>query len=270
MITHKADPLYYFCLMQKLALPIILLWRMWFYVTIFIAIVVLFPFIFITSLRSENYKAFFPYARYWAKIILFLSGFWVKSTWKFKPEKSKTYIVCANHTSMIDIMMTLALFKNSFLFIGKSSLAKFPLFGYFYKRTNILVDRTSLRSRAEAMDRAAEKLRAGIGVCIYPEGGIPDENVTLARFKQGAFRLSVAEGVPIIPVSYPDNKRHFPYSPLKGGYPGRLRAIIHNEIVPEAQTPKEEERLKELCYQMILQPLQNQTPLSYESELIAE
>lgn len=256
--------------MQKLLWPIIFIWRIWFYIAIFIAIVVLFPFIFITSLRSESYKRFFPYARVWAKLVLLLSGFWIKSEWSFKPEKGKTYIICANHTSMIDIMVTLALFKNCFLFIGKASLAKFPIFGYFYKRTNILVDRASLRSRAMAMDKAAEKLRAGIGVCIYPEGGVPDDNVTLGRFKTGAFRLAVAEDISIIPVSYPDNKRHFPYSPLKGGYPGRLRAVIHNELIPLEKTDAEEERLKDLCYQMILQPLQSEKSSTISTNLVAD
>ena len=49
----------------------------------------------------------------------------------------------ANHTSMADIMLMLVAVKNPFVFVGKAELAKIPLFGFFYKRTSILVDRSS-------------------------------------------------------------------------------------------------------------------------------
>jgi 1-acyl-sn-glycerol-3-phosphate acyltransferase len=42
---------------------------------------------------------------------------------------------------MADIMLMLAVVKNPFVFVGKRELAKVPLFGFFYKRTCILVDR---------------------------------------------------------------------------------------------------------------------------------
>ena len=134
-------------------------------------------------------------------------------------------------------------------------MAKLPLFGYFYKRTNILVNRKSIRSRAEAFTKGAEKLEQGIGLCIYPEGGVPDDDVLLARFKDGAFRLAVNYGIPIIPVSYPDNKKHFPYSIWQGGYPGRLRAIVHQPIVAKENSEAELSRLKKHTYNTIFESL---------------
>lgn len=151
---------------------------------------------------------------------------------------------------MVDIMMTFALFPNCFLFIGKKELAKMPLFGYFYKRTNLLVDRKSLRSRKNVLDRAAQKVDEGIGICIYPEGGVPSEEVELAPFKQGAFRLAVEKNLRIIPVSYPDNKRHLPFDFLKG-YPGVLKAVIHPFLSPIGNDASEIDRLKQECYEAI-------------------
>ena len=50
-------------------------------------------------------------------------------------------MLVANHTSMLDIMLMLKVSKNPFVFIGKKELAKIPLFGFFYKRVCIMVDR---------------------------------------------------------------------------------------------------------------------------------
>lgn len=226
------------------------IWKVWFYTTILIAILMLFPLLVITSSNQAWYKSFFYLSRVWAWTVLLLSGFIPKTTWLEKPDRDGLYIICPNHTSMIDIMMTLALFPNCFLFIGKKELAKFPLFGYFYKKTNLLVDRKSMRSRKTVFDRAGKKIDEGYGLCIYPEGGVPDTDVDLAPFKSGAFRLAVEKGIAIIPVSYPDNKRHLPFEWSKGG-PGVLRAIVHPFIVPKGDEEGEVERLMEKCYEAI-------------------
>ena len=58
-------------------------------------------------------------------------GFKVKKTTEQKIEKSKSYMFCANHTSMIDIMLMLSIVKNPFVFVGKAELSKVPIFGFF-------------------------------------------------------------------------------------------------------------------------------------------
>lgn len=155
---------------------------------------------------------------------------------------------------MVDIMITFAVFPNCFLFIGKKELASFPLFGYFYKKTNLLVDRKSLRSRRDVFDRAAVKIDRGIGLCIYPEGGVPKEDILLAPFKNGAFKLAVDKKVTIIPVTYPDNKRHLPFSFFRG-YPGICRVIVHPFLTPKNGSLEEMERIKEECYRLIFTEL---------------
>ncbi len=238
------------------------IWRAWFYVAVFIAIVLLFPFIYITSQRKSWYPLFFGFARVWAWMVLLLSGLIPRVTRHERPKRHQLYIICPNHTSMVDIMMTLAIFPNCFLFIGKQELAKLPLFGYFYKKTNLLVDRQSMRSRQEVFMRGAEKLDEGIGLCIYPEGGVPKEEIELAPFKKGAFRLAVEKNLPIIPVSYPDNKRHLPFDFSKGA-PGILRAEIHPFLYPRSNDPKEVDRLMKECYQTVLSGLQPEQNIAY-------
>jgi 1-acyl-sn-glycerol-3-phosphate acyltransferase len=226
--------------MAKLLYPLQVVWRFWFFIAVFIAIVLVFPFITLFSLRKEWYKYFFRFARIWAYLVLYLSGFYPRVKGRKNIGKRKSYIVIANHTSMIDIMLTYITVPNVFLFIGKKELEKWPVFGYYYKRTNILVDRSSLASRRDVYYEARKKLQNGLGVCIYPEGGVPDDpTVLLWPFKIGAFRLAAEEGIDLLPITFPDTKRKHPYSWWDGGSPGRLRAQIHPPISAQGKTDKE-------------------------------
>jgi 1-acyl-sn-glycerol-3-phosphate acyltransferase len=245
---------YYFRSMKWMRAGFGIFYHLWYYFVVFVAIIGLLPFIYFTSLRADTYQRFFTWARIWARLILFGLGIRVKAKFHFKPEKEKPYIICANHSSEIDIMMCLALIPSAFVFIGKKELGKLPLFGYFYKRTNILVDRKSLSSKRDVMIRAAEKIQQGIGVCIYPEGGIPDLNITLAPFKMGAFKLAIDQQIPIIPMSFPDNKRRFP-STWFGGTPGLVRAVVHKPLEVADLSLNDIHRLKEACFEQILSGL---------------
>lgn len=241
--------------MQKWLVPFIFIWRVWFYVSILLAILLLFPFIFITSLTSKWYRSFFFFARVWAWMVLLLSGLIPKVKWQQKPSATGQYIIAPNHSSLADIMITLAIFPNCFLFIGKKELAKMPLFGYFYKRTNLLVDRKSMRSRIEVFDRASEKIKEGFGVCVYPEGMVPrDEATTLADFKNGAFKLAAENNIPIIPVSIFDGKRRLPFSWVRG-CPGTIRVTVHPFLEPSEMSIPIQESLKIKCYTTIFDAL---------------
>ena len=131
-----------------------------------------------------------------------------------------------NHTSMVDIMLMLVSVKNPFEFVGKKELAKIPLFGFFYKRTCILVDRSSAKSRQAVFLQAQRRIKQGLSICIFPEGGVPEEDILLDEFKDGAFRLAINHNIPIVPITFADNKKRFSYTFFSGG-PGQMRVKIH-------------------------------------------
>jgi 1-acyl-sn-glycerol-3-phosphate acyltransferase len=202
------------------------LYRIWFYILMAIPIFIMFPFLFISILKERWYPYFFVLARIWAKVILFGMGFITKVEFEQNIEKGKSYMFVANHTSMTDIMLMLSIVENPFVFVGKKELAKIPLFGFFYKRTCILVDRNSSKSRMEVFDRAQKRLNQGLSICIFPEGGVPDESIVLDEFKDGAFRLAIEHQIPIVPITFYDNKKRFSYTFFSGS-PGKMRAKVH-------------------------------------------
>ncbi|EMQ96014.1 MULTISPECIES: lysophospholipid acyltransferase family protein [Xanthomarina] len=231
-----------------------ILYRIWFYILVALPIIVLFPILLVSILKESWYPYFFKLARFWAKFILTGMGF----VWKIEreeiPETDKSYMFVANHTSMADIMLMLVSVKNPFVFVGKKELAKIPLFGFFYKRTCILVDRNSEKSRKAVFLRAQRRLKQGLSICIFPEGGVPEEHIVLDTFKDGAFRLAINHQIPIVPMTFLDNKKRFSYTFFSGG-PGKMRVKIHPFIETKGLTIQDTKLINEKTRKLILKTL---------------
>lgn len=231
-----------------------ILYRIWFYILVIVPIIILFPILIISVSREQWYPMFFRIARFWSKIILIGMGF----RWKIKKEqtleKGKSYMFIANHTSMVDIMLMLVAVKRPFVFVGKKELAKIPLFGFFYKKTCILVDRSSVKSRQAVFLRAQQRLNQGLSICIFPEGGVPEEHIELDVFKDGAFRLAINHKIPIVPLTFLDNKKRFSYTFFSGG-PGKMRVIKHKFLETLDLTIEDTKTLNNTARQVVLNSL---------------
>lgn len=230
-------------------------YRIWFYIIIALATILLFPFLLISILKYSWYPYFFRVARVWSAIIIYGIGCYpiIKRDVEYK--KGRSYMFVANHTSMTDIMLMFYTTKNPFVFVGKKELAKIPLFGYIYKRTCILVDRGNTKSRVEVFKRAQLRLNEGLSICIFPEGGVPDDlSVLLDEFKDGAFRLSIEHQIPIAPMTFHDNKKRLPFSFFIGS-PGKMRVRVHNLIETENLTLVNRKEVKSETRNVILAEL---------------
>jgi len=241
--------------MRGIKILLWLLWRIWFYIMITIPILVMLPFLLLSIISEKGYPYFFKMARIWAKVILFGMGFYYKVEQNQELNHHKSYMVVANHTSMTDIMLMLAVIDNPFVFVGKQELAKIPLFGFFYKRTCILVDRNNAQSRRAVFESAQKRLNRGLSVCIFPEGGVPeDESVLLDTFKDGAFRLAIEHQIPIVPISFGDNKKRFSYTFFSGS-PGLMRVKIHSQVDTKGKTLQDRRSIRDEVRQVIYNQL---------------
>ncbi|SFU27461.1 1-acyl-sn-glycerol-3-phosphate acyltransferase [Pustulibacterium marinum] len=235
---------------------LVLIWRIWFYLLVAVPIIVLFPILLIFSSKEKWYPKFFWLARnIWANIILYGMGVFPKIYREQKMTFGKSCMLVGNHTSMLDIMMMLKVSKTPFVFVGKKELSKIPVFGFFYKRVCILVDRTDSKSRSAVYKRAQERLDSGLSICIFPEGGVPEEDVFLDNFKDGAFRLALQYQIPIVPVTFADNKQRFPYTFFNGSL-GISRAKVHSAIETKGLESNDKVKLKNETRTVILNQLQ--------------
>ena len=128
------------------------------------------------------------------------------------------------------------------------------MFGFFYKHTCIIVDRSDSNSRKQVYLSAKKKLDSGLSVCIFPEGLVPEEDVVLADFKDGAFRLAINHQIPIVPLSFLDNKKRFSYTFFSGG-PGVLRVLPHNRIETKGLKSIDSKIIKKEAFDVIYNSL---------------
>ncbi len=231
------------------------LWRIWFYFLMALPIIILMPILVILISWERLYPYFFVVARLWANFILFGCGFYYRIKRLQETETGKSYMFVGNHTSMADIMLMLAVVRNPFVFVGKKELASIPVFGFVYKRTCILVDRGSSKSRMEVFERAQKRLAQGLSICIFPEGGVPDDlSVVLDEFKDGAFRLAIEHQIPIVPIVFHDNKKRFSYHFFSGS-PGLMRATVLPFISTAGKTLEDKKEVREKVRNVILEEL---------------
>ncbi|WP_298474931.1 lysophospholipid acyltransferase family protein [uncultured Maribacter sp.] len=235
------------------------LYRIWFYVLVAIPIFLFFPFLVLFSIKEKWYPQFFWLARnLWAKPILYGMGCPPKVLREQKLIKGKSYMLVANHTSMLDIMLMLYVSKNPFVFVGKKELVKIPVFGFFYKRVCILVDRESTKSRTGVYRRAQRRLQQGLSICIFPEGGVPEEHIVLDKFKDGAFKMAIAHSIPVVPMTFFDNKKRFSFT-FFSGFPGTTRAKLHSFFETGILAEEDKITLREEVREVIYKELTSKT-----------
>lgn len=241
--------------MRILKIIAIFCWRVWFYILMGLPIISMFPLLLLLTSREDWYPYFFRFAQFWARFVLYGMGFWPNIIKKIPFAKMQSYVIVANHTSMIDIMLMLHCVNRPFVFIGKKELASIPIFGFFYKRSCILVDRSDLKSRNAVFETARKRLHNGIGIGIFPEGGVPDDqSIVLDTFKDGAFRLAIEFQIPILPLTFLDSKKRFPFDFFSGN-PGELRIQIHEAIPTKGLRQTEKKHLKSQTRALLLQAL---------------
>ena len=232
------------------------LWRLWF-LLIFILVFILFmPALFFFTALVKNEIIVAKLCRYWSKLTLYLSFIFPKIEWEEKLNKKEQYIFCPNHVSTLDIPFILAVLPVPLQYIGKAELAKIPLFGYFFKNNSVIVDRENKRNAYSAFLKAGEKLKMGISMCIFPEGGIPKSDVFLKKFKNGPFRLALDKNIKIVPITMPDSKSMFPEQYFKGR-PGIVRVKIHKAIGSDSLVEKSIETFNLSVYNTIFEQLKN-------------
>lgn len=176
--------------------------------------------------------------------------------------RDQAYIVCPNHSSYIDIIMMFGVLPDRFLFMGKSEILGWPLFGLIFRKMNIAVNRDSGRSGLNALDEAAKVLDEGLRVVIFAEGGIPDDAPAMGAFKNGAFKLAIEKQIPILPVTFLTNwKRMSELEKLWGrSQPGPVRAVTHQLIHTNGMTQADLVSLRQRVWDTI-----NNERMEYEN-----
>ena len=138
--------------------------------------------------------------RFWARSVLFISRIKVKVKGISHVDPTKSYIFMPVHQGNFDIPVLLGCLPFQFRWLAKAELFKIPIFGRSMRGCGyISIDRSNRGSAFESLKKAAETIRSGVTVLIFPEGTRSMDG-RIRAFKKGGFVLSVDAGVPIIPI----------------------------------------------------------------------
>tara|TARA_B100000683_G_scaffold21623_1_gene20579 strand:+ start:22 stop:759 length:738 start_codon:yes stop_codon:yes gene_type:complete len=230
------------------------IWRLWFLISFIIAFIVFIPALFFFTAIVKNNLVVNYLTKYWSGMFMIMSGVFWTVEFEEKLDPKTRYIFCPNHASTLDIPLVTAAIPLPLLFMGKKELVSIPLFGYFYRKNSIIVDRSKIRDSYAAFIKAGEKLDSGLNVCIFPEGGIPPAKIFLKKFKNGPFKLAVEKDIYIVPVTIADNKKNFPQEYYKG-YPGMVRIKVHKPVKVNTEDKNAIESLNTSVYNTIFEQL---------------
>jgi 1-acyl-sn-glycerol-3-phosphate acyltransferase len=154
----------------------------------------------ISSFFSRTGDSVHIVARIWARSILMGSRVRVRVNGLSNIDPHKSYIYMANHQSNFDIPVLLGHLPVQFRWLAKAELFKIPVFGRAMRGAGyVKIDRFSQNSAFESINEAAQKMKNGVSVMIFPEGTRSIDG-RIKAFKKGGFVMAVDSGVPIVPV----------------------------------------------------------------------
>ena len=219
----------------------------------------MFPLFYFLLKTDKRIHQAFKLKRIWAKIILFFTGIVVVQNNKELLPKSP-YVICANHASYLDIVLMFVIIPESFLFLGKAELLKWPIIKIFFRNMDIPVDRSNGMKAKKSIELTKEAIQKGFSVAIFPEGLIPSEGIPKMKpFKRGAFVLAVSQQVEIVPITFVNNWKLFATeSDLFGpGRPGLAKVIFHKPISTIGKTEKDIPQLVKETFSSIEKDIQD-------------
>jgi 1-acyl-sn-glycerol-3-phosphate acyltransferase len=140
-------------------------------------------------------------ARLWARLLVKVSDVRVEVEGEHNFDPNRPHVFMANHQSHYDIFAILGFLPVQVRFMAKKELYRIPVFGWtLHAIGHIQIDRYNPRRASASYFRAAERIRNGTSVFIFPEG-TRSPDARLLPFKKGGFVLAIKAGVPIVPIS---------------------------------------------------------------------
>ncbi len=178
-----------------------------------------------------------------AKVIFTFYLIQIKILRKSNFKKDGVYIFISNHTSLLDVPVCALITPVTFRYLSKEELTKIPLFGYIIRKLYLSVNRKDEASRAASLEKMKQSLNEGISIYLFPEGTRNKTGEPLKNFYDGAFKLAMETGVPLVPMTIRNSGNLLNEFKLK---PGTIECLWSEPIfpVPEDSIQNLKERVR--------------------------
>ena len=178
----------------------------------------------------------------------------LNSLWRFRTRGTLTdarrpYVVVANHESYADVFL-ISCFPWEMKWLSKDTMFNIPCMGWMMQMAgDIKLVRGNRDSAADAIMQCRDRLKKRVSVMIFPEG-TRSRSWDMLPFKDGAFRLAIEAGVPILPIAVAGTR----FAMAKGTFrflPARAMAQLLEPIATTGMTLADGGALKQLTRERI-------------------
>jgi 1-acyl-sn-glycerol-3-phosphate acyltransferase len=194
------------------------------------------------SLFTSNALVLDYVIRLWARSIVRAAGIDLHIENLERIDPSKRYILIANHYSYFDIPCILGAIPQPIRFMAKKSLFSIPMFGWALGRAGFIpVDRKNRRTAVKSFDLAAQRIRRGNTVVVFPEEG-RSKYREMREFQRGAFLLALKSELEMVPMAIDGTYDVFRVG-AKRVTPGPVTIRVGTPIPTAGLTLRDKERL---------------------------
>lgn len=183
-------------------------------------------------------RALHQFTCFWASLYTWLNPVWrVRITGKHHIRPGVTYVMVANHLSLVDILVLFRLFVP-FRWVSKEENFRVPLIGWNMRLNGYIpLRRGDKASAAVMMDSCRATLREGTSIMMFPEG-TRSRTGEMRDLKPGAFELARQTGSPLLPILLEGTSKALP----KRGFVLHGRSDITVAVLPEVTVDVDDTR----------------------------
>jgi 1-acyl-sn-glycerol-3-phosphate acyltransferase len=200
-----------------------------------------------------------------ARLTLWISGVKLNVKGEENVEKGVPRVYMSNHQSYFDIFALFAGLPIDFKYVLKKELTRIPVFGFAVLRArHIAIDRENPRKALKSVKQAAERIRNGVSVLIFPEGTRSADG-RVQPFKRGGFRLALESGCDIVPVTIHNSRNIVPKGSMRVKR-GSITIVIGKPIPISGYRKKDVNALMARVREAIINQIEDESASSLERE----
>ncbi|HVN85054.1 MAG TPA: lysophospholipid acyltransferase family protein [Candidatus Binatia bacterium] len=192
------------------------LYLAWIYTMIGLWTLIVFPSsLLVTVLTGSHRIGHRLHSRLWGHMILASCGVRLRVHGREQLQRDGAYVLMLNHNSHFAGYALAAALPLQWRAVLALKLRKIPIFAWIALLAgHVFIDTRRTPAAIGSLNAAADKLRGGLSVLVFPEGRHHDAR-ELLPFKHGGFHLAVAARVPVVPVTAVE----------RSGAHGRVQAV---------------------------------------------
>ncbi len=224
------------------------------------ALIVLYTFVLgvpclVIALFQPHGEASYWFIRAWAHILLWTCGVTTEVRGKQSIPADGPFLLMSTHKSHFDIPVLIKEIPRQFRIVGKKSLFSIPVFGWILSVAGyVSVDREDRKQAFASIDKAAENVKSGMPLLIFPEGTRSPDG-SLGPFKKGGFVLATKADVPIVPIIVDGTFHVLPKTTWRIR-PGRVKVVFGKPIETSTYSYENKEELMEKVRAAMSDPVQ--------------